>query len=191
MESTRTPLAATAAEDPFDDGAVEGVEQDMYLVFVANGQEYAIQAMKVQEISAVISVTQIPRAPVYIEGILNLRGRLVTVINFRRRFGLESVAPTEDTRIIIMDYESFPVGLIVDRVEEVLRIPAESMRALPESAIAAGAADFVSGIGMLDDRLIVLLNVGRLVTTTEGLDLESMRKAGTALSAAALPLVEA
>src|SRR5947209_12332472 len=100
----RQAMEVSEVEDPDD----EGIERDQYLVFTAIGQEYGVQAMCVQEISAMIEITRVPKAPPYIEGILNLRGRLVSVINFRKRFGFDPRAQDEDTRIIIVEHAGFP-----------------------------------------------------------------------------------
>src|SRR4051812_12275463 len=114
--------AATAGvnESANDDADGEGIEQDQFLVFTSMGQEFGIQAMRVQEISALIEITTVPRAPSYIEGILNLRGRLVSVVNFRKKFGFAAMEQDEDTRIIIVEHRNFPIGIMVDSVEEVI-----------------------------------------------------------------------
>src|SRR5438876_9956514 len=107
-------MAKEAAEIEVADEDGEGIERDQYLVFTAMSQEYGIQGMRVQEISAMIEITKVPKAPAYIEGILNLRGRLVSIINFRRKFGFEPKSQDEDTRIIIVEHSGFPIGIMVD-----------------------------------------------------------------------------
>src|SRR4051812_44082426 len=97
-------LTGDVQELPPDDAEAEEIEQDQYLVFTAMGQEFGIQAMRVKEISAMIEITKVPKAPPYIEGILNLRGRLVSVINFRKKFGFEPQKQDEDTRIVIVEH---------------------------------------------------------------------------------------
>src|SRR5947209_12742903 len=108
----RGPGSADVTEGAVDDADGEGLEQDQFLVFTAMGQEFGIQAMRVQEISAMIDITPVPRAPVFIEGILNLRGRLVSVVNFRKKFGFEAAPQDEDTRIIIVEHRNFPIGIM-------------------------------------------------------------------------------
>jgi len=155
----------------------EGIERDQYLVFTAVGQEYGIQAMRVQEISALIEITKVPKAPPYIEGILNLRGRLVSVINFRKRFGFEPMSQDEDTRIIIVEHLGFPIGILVDSVEEVIRISEENVQKLPETTTTTASADYLTGVGMLENRLVILLDVNQLLNKAEQLDVEALRKA--------------
>ncbi len=167
---------------------VEEVEQDQYLVFSIESQEYGIQAMRVQEISRVVPTTKIPNAPPYIEGIMNLRGKLGSVINFRRKFAFAEKAPDEDTRIIIVERANFPTGIIVDSVQEVIRIPDEAVQGMPETSRTKVVEDYVKGVGMLEKRLIILLDVNRMldsdVQETEVIkqaivDIQSMKKKTT------------
>lgn len=146
------------------------IEQDQYLVFTVKSQEFGIQAMQVQEISAVLETTQVPNAPPYIEGILNLRGRLASIINFRQKFGFEPKAHDEDTRIIIVEQGGFPIGLIVDSAEEVIKIPAEIVHQLPESTSTSVSEEYITGVGMRDDRLIILLDADKVLTKNELFD---------------------
>ncbi len=108
-------------EELLSEAEAEEVEKDQYLVFSIESQEYGIQAMKVQEISRVVPTTKIPNAPQYIEGIMNLRGKLGSVINFRRKFGFTDREPDEDTRIIIVERANFPTGIIIDKSTNLLR----------------------------------------------------------------------
>jgi len=164
---------------------VEEVEQDQYLVFSIESQEYGIQAMRVQEISRVVPTTKIPNAPQYIEGIMNLRGKLGSVINFRRKFAFAEKAPDDDTRIIIVEMANFPTGIIVDSVAEVIRIPDEAVQEMPETSRTKVVEDYVIGVGMLEKRLIILLDVNRMIDSdveeTESIkqaigDIQNMKK---------------
>ena len=154
-----------------DDIEEEELEQDQYLVFTVKAQEFGIQAIRVQEISQVLATTEVPSAPSYIEGIMNLRGRLASVINFRRKFGFESKEHDEDTRVIVVEMDTFPIGIIVDSVEEVIKIPGEKVQELPESTTASGSKEFMTGVGMLENRLIILLDVDKVLTKTELIEL--------------------
>lgn len=167
---------ATAQESAQEElGAAEDIERDQYLVFRIVAQEFAIQAARVQEISKVVATTQVPTAPPYIEGILNLRGQLATVINFRRKFGLGQRDISEDTRIIIVEHGGFPIGILVDSVEEVIRIPDEKVQGLPEEAATTVSRDYITGIGMLENRLIVVLDADKLLTKSELAEAEAAR----------------
>lgn len=145
----------------------EEIEKDQYLIFTIRSQEYAIQAMRVREISAIPAVTQVPTAPVYIEGILNLRGQLATVINSRRKFNFEQKEKDEDTRVIIIEHGGFPIGVLVDSVEEVIRIPDEKIQTLPEEATTAMSKEYITGVAMLEKRLIIILDTDKLLSKSE------------------------
>lgn len=158
---------ATAQESAQAEFGAEDIEKDQYLVFKITSQEFAIQAARVQEISRVVATTQVPTAPSYIEGILNLRGQLATVINFRRKFGLGQKEVDEDTRIIIVEHGGFPIGILVDSVEEVIRIPDEKVQELPEAAATTVSRDYITGVWMLENRLIVVLDSDKILTKNE------------------------
>ena len=149
----------------------EELEQDENLVFTVRSQEFGIQAVRVQEISRVLPTTEVPNAPSYIEGIMNLRGRLASVINFRKRLGFEPKEHDEDTRVIMVELDTFPIGIIVDAVEEVIKIPNEKVQKLPETTTTSASKDYMTGVGMLDNRLVILLDVDELLTSTELIEL--------------------
>jgi len=149
----------------------EELEQDQNLVFTVRSQEFGIQAVRVQEISTVLPTTKVPNAPSYIEGIMNLRGRLASVINFRKKLGFELKEHDEDTRVIVVELGTFPIGIIVDSVEEVIKIPDEKVQKLPESTTTSVSKDYMTGVGMLDNRLIILLDVDKVLTSTELIEL--------------------
>ena len=149
----------------------EELELEQNLVFTVKSQEFGIQAVRVQEISRVLPTTEVPNAPSYIEGIMNLRGRLASVINFRKRLGFEPKEHDEDTRVIVVELDTFPVGIIVDSVEEVIKIPDEKVQKLPESTTASASKDYMTGVGMLDNRLVILLDVDKVLTSAELIEL--------------------
>lgn len=163
-------------EEAKTEDEIEDIEQDQYLVFSIESQEYGIQAMKVQEISRVVPATKIPNAPSYIEGIMNLRGRLGSVLSFRKKFGFPDKENDEDTRIIIVERQNFPTGIIIDSVEEVIKIPDDMVQEMPESSRNTAVEDYVTGVGMLDKRIIILLDVNRMLDGNVK-DTEAIKKA--------------
>lgn len=158
-----------AEESLKEDLGEEEIEQDQFLVFTVRAQEFGIQAMRVQEISQAMGVTNVPNAPTYVEGILNLRGRLVSVINFRKKFGYTVKEHDEDTRIIMVEHYGFPIGVIVDSVEEVIKIPNERVQKLPETTTTS-VSGYITGVGMLDSRLIMLLDADKLLNKAEWIE---------------------
>ena len=149
----------------------EELELDQNLVFTVKSQEFGIQAVRVQEISTVLPTTKVPNAPSYIEGIMNLRGRLASVINFRKKLGVEPKENDEDTRVVVVELDTFPIGIIVDSVEEVIKIPDENVQKLPESTTTSASKDYMTGVGMLDNRLVILLDVDKVLTSAELIEL--------------------
>lgn len=162
-------MAEETLKNDLDD---EEIERDQYLVFNVKGQEYGIQAMRIQEISAMFDIKEVPNTPPFIEGIMNLRGRLVSIINFRRKFGFETKNHDEDTRIIYAEHGGFPIGIIVDSVEEVIKVPDEKVQKLPETAVSTVSDEYITGVGMLDDRMIVLLDADRVLDKSELVEAE-------------------
>lgn len=154
-----------------EDIGQEEVETDQYIVFTVKSREFGFQAMRVLEISGVFDIAEVPNAPAYIEGIMNLRGRLASVINFRKKFGFEPKEHDEDTRTIIVEQGSFPIGIVVDSVAEVMKIPDEMVQRMPESTTTSASEEYISGVGMLENRLIVLLDMDKVLTKTELIEL--------------------
>ncbi len=126
--------------------------------FQLGPEEYAIDILGVQEIIRLIEITQVPNAPHYVEGVVNLRGKVIPIINLRSRFGLPSVTPTKDTRIIVVEVAQVILGFIVDSVEEVLRLSEEFIEG-PPSTGRGGAEDFHRGVGRVNGRLLIILNL--------------------------------
>jgi purine-binding chemotaxis protein CheW len=156
----------------------EEIEQDQYLVFTSRSQDFGIQAMRIQEISAPLSITKVPNTPPYIEGIINLRGRLVSVMDFRKKFMFEPKEHDEDTRIIMVEYGSYPIGIIVDSAEEVIKIPNEKVQKLPEVITTSVSQECITGVGMPDNkRLVILLDADKVLTPTDLAELDATREA--------------
>jgi len=162
-----------------EDVEEEEFELDQYLVFIVKSQEFGVRALQVQEISSALDTTEVPNAPLYVDGILNLRGRLVSVINFRKKFGFEAKERDEDTRIIIVEHGGFPIGILVDSVEEVIKIPDEKVQKLPTSAATSASAEeeHIAGVGVLDSRLVILLDIDKVLTKTELMDMSALEQA--------------
>ncbi len=160
-----------------EDIETEEIEKDQYLVFTCQSQEFGIQAMRVHEISTPLGITKIPNTPPHIEGIVNLRGRLVSVIDFRKKFRFDVKEHDEDTRIVIVECGGYPTGVIVDSVEEVIKIPDEKVQKLPEGVATLVSQEYITGVGILDNRLVVLLDVDKVLTKAELSELEVARQA--------------
>jgi purine-binding chemotaxis protein CheW len=161
-----------------DELEAEEVEQDQYLVFKVKSQEFCIQAMWVQEISRPLELTQVPNAFPYIDGVANLRGKLSTVINFRKKIGFEDKPHDEETRIIVIEHKGFPIGMTVDSVEEVIKIPDDLVHQLSETTSNVIEEAPITGIGMVNKRMIVMLDIKKIL---DGSTLPSLEKIKQAL----------
>ena len=137
----------------------EGSGEVLQLVsFQLGPEEYAIDILGVQEIIRMVEITHVPNAPHFVEGVVNLRGKVIPIINLRTRLGVSSVEPTKDTRIVVVEVGHLILGFIVDSVEEVLRLPEEFIEP-PPSAGRGGAEEFHKGVGRVEGRLLILLDL--------------------------------
>ena len=145
--------------------------QDVQLViFNLAKEEYGLPIGKVQEINRVAAVTKLPHTPEFMEGIINLRGRVIPVVDLRKRFGLAVKPHEDDTRIMIIDIDGQTVGIIVDAVNEVVQMPGASIEPPPPTFILE--AQYIEGIGKMEDRLVILLNIDRVMTSQETIQLK-------------------
>ncbi len=135
-------------------------------------EEFAFDVLSVQEINRMVEVTRVPKAPYFVEGVINLRGRIIPVLDLRRRFGLSAVERTEDSRIMVVLVRQRMVGLIVDEVVEVLRLP-QAMIEPPPSVGSTAGAEFTQGVGRIDDRLLIVLDLNRLLLPNEQAAMEA------------------
>jgi purine-binding chemotaxis protein CheW len=134
----------------------------LQLVSFQLGHEiFAIDILGVQEIIRLIDITHVPNAPHFVEGVVNLRGKVIPIINLRARFGLPVSKPTKDTRIVVVEVAHIILGFIVDSVEEVLRLPEEYVESMPPSD-KGGINECHRGVGRVNGRLLVLLNLEHL-----------------------------
>lgn len=129
--------------------------------FVVGSEEFAIPILSVQEINRMMPITRVPQSPQCIKGVINLRGKIIPVMDLRKRFGMELRENTSDSRIIVVEVASRVIGFTVDRVNEVLRINANIVE-LPPAMVCGIDSDYVQGVGKLEDRLLILLSLDRL-----------------------------
>lgn len=140
------------------------------VTFSIGEEEFGVDILKVQEIIRTMEITKVPRAQDFVEGVINLRGKVIPIIDLRRRFGLPSKAHDKYTRIIVIEINNMIVGFVVDSVSEVLRIPAGTVE--PPPAVVAGMdSEYISGVGKLHDRLLILLDLDKLLS---GADIEAL-----------------
>jgi purine-binding chemotaxis protein CheW len=142
---------------------------EQYLTFQLVGQRYGVEILRVQEIKGWEKPTRLPHSPEYVLGVINLRGAVVPILDLRRRFGLGDAEYGRTTVVIVVMVETprgeLTAGMVVDGVCEVCNIGPQDLRAPPEMA-AAIDTDFVRGLAMVDDKMLILLDVVRLIGTT-------------------------
>ena len=139
-------------------------DQLLQLVTFSTGdEEFGVDILKVQEIILPMAITKVPKAPEFVEGVINLRGKVIPVIDLRRRFGLKSKTQDKYTRIIVIEINQMIVGFVVDSSSEVLRIPANTVEP-PPPVVAGLESEYISGVGKLEDRLLILLDLDRLLS---------------------------
>jgi len=133
------------------------------VTFSIGEEEFGVDILKVQEIIRTMEITKIPRTQDFVEGVINLRGKVIPIIDLRQRFGLDSKSHDKDTRIIVIEINMMIVGFVVDAVSEVLRIPASTVEP-PPPVVAGLESDYISGVGKLHDRLLILLDLDKLLS---------------------------
>ena len=152
-----------------DTSAARGTRPEVaneFLTFILGGEEYGVDILKVQEIRGYDTVTRIPDAPDFVKGVINLRGTIVPVIDLRLKFRLSDVRYDEFTVMIIINVARRVIGIVVDAVSDVVSLTAEQVRPAPEIG-ATVDTQFLTGIGTLDERMLILIDIERLVGSAE------------------------
>ena len=144
------------------------------VTFKIGEEEFGVDILRVQEIIRIMEITRVPKAPHFVEGVINLRGRVIPIIDLRKRFGLTAREHDKDTRIIVIEINNMIVGFVVDAVHEVLRIPADTVEPPPPAVMGGVDSEYIKGVGKLDDRLLILLDLDRLLSQEEQMELEQV-----------------
>jgi purine-binding chemotaxis protein CheW len=137
-----------------------------YLTLFLGQEEYGLDVAKVQEIIRMLPITRVPRAPSFIRGVVNLRGRVVPVLELRARLGLDSVEEARETCIVIVRSGDITMGIIVDQVRDVLDIQAAEMHDVPDFGVSVDMS-YLSGLARREQRVVLLLEVDRVLTPGE------------------------
>lgn len=143
------------------------------VVFRLDSEEFAVDINQVKEVLKMSRVTPLPQSAHYIEGVINLRGEVIPVVDLRKRFELSEGERGEQTRIIIVEIQDSNVGLIVDSVSEVMRLASSAIQ-LPPAGVAGTRTDLIKGVGKVTDRLLIVLNLDKILTTEEVILLEEV-----------------
>lgn len=140
------------------------MEQERHLVvFTLGGEEYGVSIQEVREILRVPDISRVPQAAPHVRGVINVRGQVLPVVDLRSRLGLEPSDVTATSRVLLVETQERVVGLLVDGVSQVLRVPESTLDGGEE--MAASSADYVEGLAQFDSRLIILLDITRTLET--------------------------
>lgn len=151
-------------------GAVLAVGEEQVVVLELAGEAYGVEIGRVQEIIRMQSITRIPNGPAFVEGVTNLRGRVIPVLDLRKRFGLRAATATRRSRIVVGELGKHTAGLVVDGVSEVLRVSGEVIEP-PSTLVTTSDSAYLRGVAKLDERLILLLDLSRILSEDEQSDL--------------------
>jgi purine-binding chemotaxis protein CheW len=161
------------------------MSRELHIVGFQVGREtYGVPITSLHEIVRVPEITAVPDAPDYLEGVINLRGKIVSVMDLRKRFGEKQTSVKRHNRILVVEHAGRLAGLIVDSASEVLKIPADAVEA-PPAVFQEGGLNCVTGLGKVAGRLVVLLDMSKLlapanlIATSEPVDKKAAAKAGT------------
>lgn len=134
--------------------------------FRISDEEFGVDITKVQEIIRMVDITRVPNTPAFVEGVINLRGKVIPIIDMRKRLELDSKPYDKDTRITVVEIENRIVGFIVDSVSEVIRIE-KSITEPPPPMVSNINSDFITAIAKLDNRLLILLDLNEILNSEQ------------------------
>ncbi|MFQ5456459.1 MAG: chemotaxis protein CheW [Nitrospirota bacterium] len=136
------------------------------VTFKLGEEEFVIEILKVQEINRMTEITKVPKLPEFVEGVINLRGKIIPIIDIRKRFNMPKIDFTRYTRIIVVDLDVTVVGLIVDVVSEVLRLPLDNIEPPPLLESGVGP-EYIRGVCKMDNRLLIFLDLSKVLNLQE------------------------
>ncbi|HNY77457.1 MAG: chemotaxis protein CheW [Sedimentisphaerales bacterium] len=158
-------MAATASKAQ-SSGTAAQQKEGKYLTFALAHEEYGLEILKVREIIGYIDVTAVPQTPHHVKGVINLRGQVIPVVDLRAKFGMETTDVTDETCIIVVEIahadRKFSTGIVVDRVQEVLDIPGDSIEEAPQFDSSVNTS-FILGMGKVGDAVKILLDIDKVL----------------------------
>jgi purine-binding chemotaxis protein CheW len=143
------------------------------VTFKLENEEFGVDILRVQEINRMMNITKIPNAPGFIEGVINLRGKIIPIVDLGKRLGFRNGTYDKSTRIIVVELDGLVLGFIVDSVSEVLRINENTVEP-PPSIVSGIDSEYIEGVGKLDDRLLILLELNKIFASPDKKEMENM-----------------
>lgn len=144
-----------------------------YLSFMLGNETYGLEILKVREIIGMLDITPLPQTPAFVKGVINLRGKVIAVLDLRTKFGLEEKAYSNETCMIIVDLINKQIGLIVDSVRDVVNIPDSNIEKTPAFGVKV-KIEFIKGLGKLGKTVAILLDIDKVLTSEELVAMETI-----------------
>ena len=169
-------MSQTTVTAPTDGQGIGDQLHGKYLTFFLGKEEYGLEILKVREIIGMMDITPVPRTPNFIRGVINLRGKVIPVIELRLKFGMETVANTNETCIIVVQAGGVEIGIVVDRVFEVTDIDAAQIQEAPSFGSTVDT-DYILGIGKSAGRVKLLLDIDKVLSPEEVGEMQELTEA--------------
>ena len=151
----------------------QSAEADQMISFAIGEEHYGVDIQEVKEVIRIREITQLPKAPTFVKGVINLRGDVIPIIDLREKFGLEQLDYTEVTRVIVVEVDGKSIGMVVDSVSNVIKIPQDEIEPPPQ-LVGELSGEYLRGIGKLGEKLIVLISIDKILTTDEKIELKKI-----------------
>ncbi|GAB4185038.1 MAG: chemotaxis protein CheW [Calditrichia bacterium] len=143
--------------------------------FKVGEEEFGVNILQVHEINRMTEITRVPKAPDFVEGVINLRGKIIPIIDLRKRFELPTKERDKDTRIVVVEISGQTIGFVVDSVSEVLRLPKNAIDDAPD-LVTGIDAEYIKGVGKMENKLLILLDLEKILTKKEVDKVQKMTK---------------
>lgn len=170
MGNESTPVVTQTEQEGQVVGRARVLEGGKFLTFFMAKEKYGLEILKVREIIGMMDVTSVPRTPDFVRGVINLRGKVIPVVDLRLKFGMQAKEDTEMTCIIVVQLvraaQEMTMGIIVDEVSEVLNIAQEQIEPPPSFGVSI-RTDFILGMGKVDQKVVMMLDIDRVLTEEE------------------------
>ncbi len=168
---TQRDYFRTRAEDKIQDepGEIQVVS------FLLGEEEFGADILMIQEIMRMAPITRVPNAPHFVEGVINLRGKVIPIVDLRKRLNVSGTREERKSRIMVVDVEGKITGFIVDSVSQVLRIPRTTIDPAPSIVVAGIESEYITGVSKLDNRLLILLDFAKILTKREQQELDEVQ----------------
>lgn len=140
---------------------------NQYVSFALGKETFALDVMKIKGVERLSEITAIPKYPMFIEGVINLRSEIIPIVDLRKRFGMTAAEPTKETRVVLVELDAFSVGLIVDRVFEVFQLNENEIGHMPPISRTSVGNQFIKGVAEVRDKLIILLDLNSIFSEQE------------------------